>query len=89
MRAFRNPAFDHGAALRVPPAHDVRNWRKLRLWLGEAGADAGETGVVTVDTPDGPQLARPGDWIVLSVGGRFHVACSAQRAAGDSHMSLD
>jgi hypothetical protein len=80
MRASRNPAFDHGAALRVPPAHDARSWRKLRLWLGEEGAESGEAGAVEVRTPDGPQLARPGDWIVLSVGGRFHVACSPQRA---------
>jgi len=80
MRASRNPAFDHGAALRVPPAHDARSWRKLRLWLGDDGAESGEAGSVEVRTPDGLQTARPGDWIVLSVGGCFHVACSAQRA---------
>jgi hypothetical protein len=80
MRASRNPAFDHGAALRVPPPHDARNWRKLFQWLGEAGAALAEAGAVEVRTPDGPQVARPGDWIVLSVGGRFHVACAAHRA---------
>ncbi len=80
MRAIRNPAFDHGAALRVPPAHDANNWRKLRLWLGDDGVETGEAGAVEVRTPDGPTLARPGDWIVLSVGGRFHVASTARVA---------
>lgn len=80
MQPFRNPAFDHGAALRVPPAHDAKNWRKLFQWLGEAGlALAEEAGAVQVLTAEGPRVARPGDWIVLSVGGRFHVACSGQR----------
>ena len=80
MRAARNPAFDHGAALRVPPAHDAANWRKLRMWLGDDGRSTEEVGCVEVTTPDGPSLARPGDWIVLSVAGAFHVAHAAQRA---------
>lgn len=77
MKAARNPAFDHGAALRVPPAHDAANWRKLWLWLGEDGRATDTPGVVEVSTPIGPDIARPGDWIVLSVAGLFHVARSA------------
>ena len=80
MRSARNSAIDHGAALRVPPAHDAANWRKLRMWLGDDGRSTEEVGCVEVTTPDGPSLARPGDWIVLSVAGAFHVAHAAQRA---------
>jgi hypothetical protein len=29
---------------------------------------------VQVRTPDGVASARPGDWIILSASGRFHVA---------------
>lgn len=76
MRSARNPAFDHGAALRVPPAHDQRGWRNLRLWLGQDGRSLDEAGAVEVATPNGPATARPGDWIVLSVAGAFHVACA-------------
>ena len=79
MKTARNPAIDHGAALRVPPAHDVANWRKLRLWVGEDGSATDEVGCLEVRTPDGPSLARPGDWIVLSVAGAFHVAHAAHR----------
>jgi hypothetical protein len=79
MRAARNPAFDHGAALRVPPAHDAANWRKLRFWLGDDGRPTDEAGVVEVTTPNGLRVARPGDWIVLSVAGDFHVARTAGR----------
>jgi len=77
MRAARNPAFDHGAALRVPPAHDAANWRKLTYWLGDDGRPTEEPGVVEVTTPNGLHVARPGDWIVLSVAGDFHVARTA------------
>jgi len=76
MRSARNPSFDHGAALRVPPAHDVRGWRNLTLWLGGEGCALAEAGAVEVATPNGPAVARPGDWIVLSVSGAFHVAHS-------------
>jgi hypothetical protein len=79
MKAARNPAFDHGAALRVPPAHDAPNWRKLRMWLGDDGRATDEAGVVEVRTANGPDVARPGDWIVLSVAGVFHVAHSGAR----------
>ena len=79
MKTARNPAFDHGAALRVPPAHDVRNWRNLMTWLGPDGHAADDAGVVGVHAPGGWVEARPGDWIVLSVSGAFHVCCSAQR----------
>lgn len=75
MKAARtSPAFDHGAALRVPPAHDSRSWGKLWQWLGEDGQALDEPGTVRVATPDGWTVALPGDWIVLSVSGRFYVA---------------
>jgi hypothetical protein len=80
MKLSRNPAFDHGAALRVPPAHDAKNWRKLWMWLGEDASAVEEAGLVQVRTPQGWSVARPGDWIVLSVGGEFHVAHSGPRA---------
>ncbi|HEY9217300.1 MAG TPA: hypothetical protein VIO94_04575 [Phenylobacterium sp.] len=75
MKSARsNPAFDHGAALRVPPPHDARSWGKLWQWLGEDGQALEEPGAVRVSTPDGTAIAHPGDWIVLSVSGRFYVA---------------
>jgi len=83
MRSARNPAFDHGAALRVPPAHDARGWRNLWAWLGAEGCALDEAGAVQVGTPNGPAVARPGDWIILSVSGAFHVA-QAPRSAFDA-----
>lgn len=74
MRPARKPAFDHGAALRTPPAHDQRSWAKLWLWLGDDGQALDEPGAVSVRTAEGRAVARPGDWIILSVSGRFHVA---------------
>lgn len=79
--ARQNPAFDHGAALRVPPPHDAKNWRKLWIWLGEDGCPL-DGAAVQVSTPDGPAVAVPGDWIVLSVSGFFHVARCARPANG-------
>lgn len=74
MRHARfSPPFDHGAALRVPPPHDAKSWNKLWMWLGDDGAALGP-GVVQVSTPEGVAVARPGDWIVLSVSGSFYVA---------------
>jgi len=74
MRRSQSPAFDHGAALRVPPPGDDRNWRVLRQWLGAAAALIDPGGIVQVATPEGRAVARPGDWIVLSVSGDYHVA---------------
>lgn len=68
------PRFDHGAALRVPHAHDHNGWQMLMAWLGMAGLRLGQGGSVQVDTATGPAVAMPGDWIVLSVSGEFHVA---------------
>lgn len=66
--------FDHGAALRVPPPGDARNWQTLWMWLGEDGRAMAEAAAVQVLTPEGPVVAHSGDWIVLSVSGDFHVA---------------
>lgn len=75
MRASRShPHFDHGAALRVPPPHDAKNWRTLWMWLGEDAHMISEGGAVQVRTPEGPVVAHCGDWIVLSHSGAFHVA---------------
>lgn len=68
------PNFDHGAALRVPPAHDAKNWRTLWMWLGEDAHMISEGGAIQVRTPEGPVVAHAGDWIVLSHSGAFHVA---------------
>jgi hypothetical protein len=77
MKAIRDPIrFDHGAALRVPPAHDVKGRNALWRWLGENGYPAGDGRDVQVNTRHGAEVARPGDWIVLSVSGDFHVARS-------------
>lgn len=74
MRAVsRLPRFDHGAALRVPPMHDCKGRRALWTWLGDEGCPFDDRGAVQVATPEGPAIARPGDWIVLSVSGDFHV----------------
>jgi hypothetical protein len=82
MRTAHSPAFDHGAALRTPPAHDARSWAKLWVWLGDDGRATNEPGAASVRTPQGWTIARPGDWIILTVGGRFHVA--AGRPLADS-----
>ncbi|MDB5416763.1 MAG: hypothetical protein JWP50_182 [Phenylobacterium sp.] len=66
--------FDHGAALRVPPPGDSKNWRTLWMWLGEDACSVAEAAAVQVLTPEGPVVAHSGDWIVLSVSGDFHVA---------------
>jgi hypothetical protein len=78
MRVARNPAFDHGAALRTPPAHDARGWERLWTWLGDDGAPLDEPGAVLVRTPVGWVAARPGDWIILTVAGKFHVTAAVQ-----------
>jgi hypothetical protein len=69
-----HPPFDHGAALRVPPAHDQKNWAVLFQWLGEDAQSLAEAAAVQVRTPEGPVVAHCGDWIVLSHSGNFHVA---------------
>ena len=75
MRATASDVrFDHGAALRVPPPEDAKNWRALWLWLGEDGCAMTDAAAVQVLTPAGPIVAHSGDWIVLSVTGDFHVA---------------
>lgn len=74
MRRSNAAKFDHGAALRVPAPSDARNWRALQSWLGECGAMIDPSGLIQVATPQGQEVARPGDWIVLSVSGDFHVA---------------
>lgn len=77
----REPAFDHGAALRVPPAHDTRGWQNLLVWLGEAGGRmSAPGGMVQVRTAAGVMVASSGDWIVLSVTGDYHVAHAAARS---------
>ena len=81
MIKARNIAFDHGAAIRTPAAHDARNWTKLWMWLGDDGAALEEPGAVSVRTPQGWTTARPGDWIILTVGGAFHVATGMAGAA--------
>lgn len=75
MRVHRSlPAFDHGAALRVPPPHDLKSWTALWSWLGSEARAVAEGEAVQVRTPDGPVVAHCGDWIVLSHSGSFHVA---------------
>ncbi len=69
-----HPPFDHGAALRVPPAHDQKHWAVLWQWLGEDAQSVAEGAAVQVRTPEGPVVAHCGDWIVLSHSGSFHVA---------------
>ncbi|MET0272692.1 MAG: hypothetical protein ABW360_06845 [Phenylobacterium sp.] len=76
MHARRShPPFDHGAALRVPPPHDLKSWTTLWGWLGEdAEMVMAESAAIQVRTPEGPVVAHCGDWIVLSHSGSFHVA---------------
>ena len=75
MRVIQlHPPFDHGAALRVPPAHDRKNWSVLWQWLGDDAQSLPEVSAVQVFTPEGPVVAHTGDWIVLSHSGNFHVA---------------
>jgi hypothetical protein len=74
MRPARN-TLDHGAALRVPPAHDAKGWLILTKWLADSGRITGQ-GLVEVTTPAGAEVAMPGDWIVLSANGLYHVTRS-------------
>jgi hypothetical protein len=76
MKAALLPKFDHGAALRVPPSHDAKGWSLLLVWLGESGRRLRRPGAVEVDTPIGPCVAMPGDWIVLSNSGAYHVTAT-------------
>ena len=76
MKSAVRPAFDHGSAVRTPPAEDVRNRSKLWQWLGEDGQADDEPGAVGVRTPHGWVTARPGDWIILTFGGSFYVAAA-------------
>ena len=71
MSAKRKPV-DHGAAIRVPPAHDTRGWQILTTWVGESGRSTAP-GLMEVSTPTGADTAAPGDWIVLSATGSFYV----------------
>jgi hypothetical protein len=71
MHASRKP-IDHGAAIRVPPAHDAKGRLVLMTWLGECGSPT-EQGLVEVATSAGVCVASPGDWIVLSASGAFYV----------------
>lgn len=77
----KNVAFDHGAAMRVPAGHDAKAHRALQLWLGDEGAHIAQAGAFQVWTAEGWAVAWPGDWIVLSVSGGFHVAHSPGRRA--------
>jgi hypothetical protein len=43
-------------------------------WLGDEGCPLDDRGAVQVSTAFGPMVARPGDWIVLSHNGQYHVA---------------
>ncbi|MBS0408651.1 MAG: hypothetical protein JSR86_01960 [Proteobacteria bacterium] len=63
----------------MPPAHDAGNWRLLMTWLGPQGRRLDQPGAVEVDTPNGARIALPGDWIVLSVSGDYHIAGAAGR----------
>jgi hypothetical protein len=83
MRPSPSPSFDHGAAIRVPPAHDRKGWQVLTTWLGDCGMMSGRPGIVNVTTPSGLSPAAPGDWIVLSVNGVYHVARSGRRDEDD------
>ncbi|WP_309645525.1 hypothetical protein [Phenylobacterium sp.] len=80
LASSASPRFDHGAALRVPPPHDVKNWRTLWMWLGEGAQAMTEAGALQIHTPEGWTIAQPGDWIVLSVSGEFYVAHAGRRA---------
>ncbi|MBV9994259.1 MAG: hypothetical protein JO127_03505 [Caulobacteraceae bacterium] len=75
MRTQRR-AVEHGAAIRVPPAHDAGGRQVLMTWLGAEGRPLGR-GLVEVSTPIGAAVAAPGDWIVLAVDGSYHVTRSS------------
>ena len=62
-------------AIRVPPAHDVKGRQVLMTWLGHCGRLT-DRGLVEVTTPTGAGVAAPGDWIVLSASGSYHVTRS-------------
>ena len=74
MRAQKTYLLDHGAALRVPSSSDLKGREAFWLWLGQAGCPFDSGGAVQVSSVDGPIIALPGDWIVLSFIGTFHVA---------------
>ncbi len=83
VSSARTVEFDHGAALRVPPPGDLRNWRRIEAWLGDQGIIEMDAGLIRVLTGGGELVANSGDWIVLSYRGEFHVA-RAERARHDA-----
>lgn len=48
-------------------------------WLGPQGRRMDQPGAVEVDTPSGRRQAMPGDWIVLSFSGDYHIASGLSR----------
>lgn len=76
---LRTAIADQGAALRVPSPLERRAWGRLIAWLGEEGEPLAEAAGVQVWTETGWVIALPGDWIVLSVTGAFHVAASPRK----------
>jgi hypothetical protein len=55
----------------------------LLIWLGDCGRLLDRPGLVGVTTPAGESPAAPGDWIVLSISGSYHVARSGHRDGED------
>jgi hypothetical protein len=52
-------------------------------WLGANGQMSDRPGVVEISTPLGSVSAGPGDWIVLSYRGAYHVAGPSRRSDKD------
>lgn len=75
----QKPAVDYGAALRVPPAHHAGNRARLWAWLGEHGCASERVGEVLIATPAGWTPAQPGDWVILTASGAYHVAVQSGR----------
>lgn len=65
----------HGAARQIPPAEDLAAWRSLVVWIGAAGdlTRDDQTGATGLTTAAGREIARPGDWIIRTIGGALHL----------------
>jgi hypothetical protein len=65
----------HGTARQVPHP-DSQFWGSFISWLGStAGMSADFTaGTLTLDTAEGRQVARAGDWLIRTMDKALHLA---------------
>lgn len=73
---------EQGTARRVPVADDANGWSCFRVWISRDGEPDHNTvtGELALTTADGRQVARPGDWVIRTIGKQMHIAGGGARA---------